>query len=530
MERDSPASTRLPYDILRQITVYAYEYIPRALEPDGTELDLQLVSPPIPASHVCRSWRYALLSDPSVWSVLIIPRIRPSGVLELLRRSGSALLNVIFVMRSHIKADYDDNTISSLLSQIYRFKLLQVEINSSHVLELSDPLHKSIQQVLAGLRRPAPQLETFRFWYNNFGLPLEDTFLNTLFSKEAPNLKHLRHELSYDFRELNCPLFRDLSELQLSLPYSLTLDFGRFLDLLALSPCLKLFRLYTAWEWFVRSSVDSSTSGRKVNLPCLKRLDLEVNTSVDLLILILEHIVPSPDFNWYFDFQYQPNLTDSLSQTLYQAHFTSLHITFTDADFIYVSFQENTHHQFYNNKLVYSHENATELLFLWDGLMQSVSTSSITHLDIEVDGPLEQTALSTILSSLRDLISLSIKQLFSTDVDVVESCVLCLLGLTLVQSEAEASDSHASHTWNFELDFLPRSSEELLCPRLIELTMELSKSQFTKKHASLIRTCYDLRRKTDRILEISVRCHTIEDGVESVLQSNNSSVIFVSTL
>lgn len=123
------SAVRFPYDVLREIVLHAHIYTFKPGRDDPNIL-LQLPSPPIVASHVCRSWRYSLLSDTSMWTCLLIPQMKPDGILELLRRSGSAPLNVFLKLEHSRELEHENvsHMLFSLFQQIHRFRLLYVYV------------------------------------------------------------------------------------------------------------------------------------------------------------------------------------------------------------------------------------------------------------------------------------------------------------------------------------------------------------------------------------------------------------------
>lgn len=198
-----------------------------------------------PQSHptfVARSWRRTLLSDSTIWTCLVIPEMKHDRIMELLRRSGSSLLNVYVKLKFrgyHELKAYDDisNVLSTIFQEIHRFKVLHLRIDKDFRDTSYHLLQTSVRQVLSFIQRPAPQLRTFCFLHSN--LPIDEIFLNTLFSGDAPNLKNIH----LAFLELNCPLFHDLPELCTSFPEPSDLIFDIFSIFLNYRPASDCFSL-----------------------------------------------------------------------------------------------------------------------------------------------------------------------------------------------------------------------------------------------------------------------------------------------
>lgn len=546
----------VPYDILREIILLSNMYIPKPEEIDEPELDLHLVSPPIAASHVCRSWRYDLVSDPFMWTCLLIPQIKPSGIIEILRRSGSAPLNVFLIIKHPYRQDHYDRAgvLKALFRQIHRFKILHLQVNiwgyyrprTSSV----NHLEILIQTVLPYLRQPAPNLETLRFWYKNTSR-LDQTFLTTLFSGEAPNLKQIHYRPSFDFRESSCSLFHNLSELYLTVPAH-TIELSHLLDFIGLSPHLKLLRVYRDGGSAIAYQFPSSF--RKVNLPFLERIILEVDCTSELVDLILECVTFSRHTNWHITVQHQRyNDSPHLPELVSRAHFATFRILFNQYRGVDLTLKEEEHgpqylNQFSRNKLVFMFDGADHFAMLLDTASPYIETlSSITYFDLVFESTVESTVFLKILRTMQNLKSLTVRQkTVGPYYDAEEPCVSCLSALipllsninTGITEKAEPNPSQEPYLSSLSIlslednapftDSIPSAptSAALLCPLLHELTVELSDS-LNKVHASMLRVCSDGRRKEAYPLRILVRCPDIEEGVESMIQTGENDTIHV---
>lgn len=542
----------VPYDILREIIYLSHQYIPKPEEIDEPELDLHLISPPIAASHVCRSWRYDLISDPFMWTCLSIPKIKPSGIIELLRRSASAPLNVFLAIKHPYGRDYYRvAALKALFQQIHRFRILHLQVNIWGSYRPRTPsvnqLEVLIQTVLPYLRQPAPILETFRFWHKSTSR-LDQTYLETLFLNEAPNLKQIHYRPSFDFRESNCSLFRDLSELYITLP-DFSIELGQLLDFIGLSPRLKLLRLYS--DGISSVAYQFPDSFREVNLPLLERLIIEVNCISELVDLILECVTFPECTNWHISVRHQRhNDSPHLPELLSRAQFTTSQIAFNRYRGIDLTLKEEEHgpqyfNQFSRNKLMLMFDGLHHFAILWNTSNPYIELSRITSLDLWFETTAESSAFFKILHAMRSLKSLTLRQktvgpYYDTDEPSI-SCLSALLpwksiinleaGLTEQVHPALSSLSILSIEDDAPFaDFISSSSSPttLPCPLLQELTVELSES-LNKHHASMLRKLSDRRREEAHSLRILVHCPDIEESVGSMIQTGENDTIHLIT-
>lgn len=210
---------RIPYDILREILLYDEEYAP-SMGFDEPSFDIKVLEPPITASHVCRSWRHALLSDSTMWTGLVIHTMKPDGIMELLRRSGSASLTVLLQLNWVCELGDRSETLImlfTLFKQIHRFNVLRVQLDllGNQQLPFSAVFDVSVELIMVSFQQPAPRLQTFSFSYGH----LENSTYNpkfaaiaNLFSGNAPNLKRVHHRLSREFRKPCSDAFNNISD------------------------------------------------------------------------------------------------------------------------------------------------------------------------------------------------------------------------------------------------------------------------------------------------------------------------------
>lgn len=231
---------RLLNEIIREIIQYAYT--------DRLLFQIPVLSPchlpPFVASQVCRTWRHALLSDPTMWTCIRIPQMKPDGVKEMLHRSARAPLHVFvdtgcyYRVISCMVFAHLPGTLRLIFEHIGRFRTLHIELFKTHISSVAG----LVGQVLPYLSRPAPLLRSFYLRVQGGELFEDEAFVQTLFSGHPPNLQHVYRRISAGFDEvLRSPLFRNLSSLHFDLEAEKKLHFDSVLDILELSPVLKTF-------------------------------------------------------------------------------------------------------------------------------------------------------------------------------------------------------------------------------------------------------------------------------------------------
>lgn len=143
---------RVPYELFREIVKFSYvkdSYI--------TSFDFdETVLPPIKATHVCRSWRAALLSDAALWSC-IKPKITPTysqELKEILSRSRTAPLTVLIEHKYELRNAWLivelETTLSVVAQEMYRCRQLQIIVTK----QLAPFISRFFN-------RPAPMLRSF---------------------------------------------------------------------------------------------------------------------------------------------------------------------------------------------------------------------------------------------------------------------------------------------------------------------------------------------------------------------------------
>lgn len=475
-----------------------------------------------------------------MWTCISAPQLNPDGILELLRRSGSALLNVFLefdseVCDSELEHESTSNMFSTLFQQIHRFKALYVYVFSKYCFSWSPKVvaEASIRQILPYLQRPAPKLQSFCFKHVEFLVSeakLDETFLDTLFSGETPNLKCIHREL-FDgaLRQLQPnPLIRDLSELHLTMvDNSSRVDSDLLLDYFELSPCLKLFSFQVFCD--PDGNMISATCprrDRKINLPHLQKLVLNVDFAVELLDVIFNHLSFPSNIEWKVVSEpVELGTSPQLLQLLSQAQFTSLHISFDNEGMVTFSFTKccnppclglvNDH------ELVFIQNDLCPISDYWHLLWQSVKPSDITHLGFYFEGRIDRpkpATFQTIFTSLKNLETLFVRQYcdyWHSEPDK-ESCLVCLSALIPISKDSTISES-GSGIMNLKTSFP--------CPLLREIFVDLKKS-LDRRHAAVFPVFCDRRREAGYPLRFSVRCIKIEEDAQRL--EDNSSINFVS--
>lgn len=558
--------TLLPYHTLRDIILYNSVYTMEPEESDEHFLHFHVVSPPIVASQVCRSWRYALLSDSMMWTCISMPDMKPSCIMELLRRSGPSLLNVFIKLQNDHRLGCHGtlSTLSAVFLEIHRFKVLHLQVNPGIFCGPQlEPgvLGGMIQRALSYLKRPAPKLQTFFAWYSDALEGLDETkFLKTLFSKNAPNLKHIHHRLSHDI--VDCSLFYNLTELHLALFGLHPIDSGRFLNLLRASPRLKLLRVHNSWDWHRGLPIVKVSSRHRVKLPHLQILVLEVNYAVALLLLVFKHVTFPSNVKWQITARYKS--VSRMLRYVPRVPFTSLHIELTDV--LALTFRERSSPDYINhfkhNKLVYRYEDFIDLMDFWDPLKEFIESLNITHLSYEVDPPyyispedlFEFDATRTIIAPLSgnlESLTITFKKKDDDEDDTSsdgkdDSSLSYLtefipnlgasLALEYSMNTTTADNINSNATQDPDLGLVPTSwggcrfiNPKLVAstgtsvfpyPRLQELHVELP-GALKEIDAVMLCACVSTRRREGYPLRIFVRCAEIKESAKSILERDD---------
>lgn len=543
-----------PYDVFRQIIFNAYTYTPEPEEHDEPLLLLDVVSPPISASHVCRWWRYALLSDSMMWTCVSFPKINPNGVKELLRRSGSSLLDVFFKLKTHPRYNFDKiwNTFVLVFQEIHRFRILHMQADPSQV-------HSSItRRSLSYLIPPAPNLQMFFFWSRD----LPDSFLNTLFSHKAPNLKCLHYRFSASLREMDCSIFHNLSQLHFSFPDDSTMDVGRFLKFLTLSPRLELLRIYIDWYSYDASTFpESSSYNRDVDLPNLKMLVLEVNRTVEFIDFVLEKLKIPSSAKWQISAYKLFESEDSVQSLSEVIQFTSLHIQIAHEEPVRLSLEECAGrskyvNRFDSNKFIYLSEDMTDLVDSWYSVVEPLEDSSetITSLNISLkfkylteQEQFESQLFPFIIDSMSTVESLTIRHKHTTFFNDDEPSLSFLSELlpdnppalepisnrsgleqnlrSLALGDPEDGRSYIYPTGGH---LTRRAPPACPCSRLRKLCVELE-GPLMEKDVTMLLTCARTRREKGCPLQVSIRCVNVR-GAQSMARLREDSDISISVV
>lgn len=535
------ALERFPREIFKEIMHYTFGYTLELFE--EANFTIEVLPPPILASHVCRSWRRALLSDPTMWTCIIFPEMSLELVLELLRRSGTSLLNVFLSVDDdyapEMSYDVMKNLLSVLFQHIHRFRLLRVEIDVWERGPLPSPSDSMVvmaQLAVSYLQQPAPNLQTLSFWYNyleNDTDPSPDyTVINKLFAGDAPLLKRLHHRLSRDFEELYSPVFHNLSELRLNVPSDL--KFNRLLDFLEASPRLKMLLLDVKWDPddTVLAYLEQP-SDRKVELPFLMKLVLEADFRVGLTELFLRHVILPSNIRWQItslhdhDFGSSPSVSQFLSQ---RAHFTCLYVR-AFPSFVQLTFQEELGGcaNCFSICIVGINENMQDLVHLWDPMMHAFKASSrITHMEIEIGDSSYFELFPTFFTFMSNLRSLTIRP----DIDVRndsgpdEIRLFCLVALSLKYDELVLEGFEKRRPEN------PIQDPEMhvwSCPMLQDITIEFRDPLQIHPALMLYAIRVLLHREAGSSPQIFVYCPQTKQGVEESLNGIGADFIKIFT-
>jgi len=148
--------------------------------------------PLIAMTHVCRSWRDALLSTPSLWTQLDCSNSKSKQTKEFLSRSREQLLDVY----QTLKEDGDVETFLSIaFRNIHRFRRLDMSCSLLH-----------LEHTLAQFARPAPELKHLEI-KNNTKITHRGVKLRSIiFGDHFPKLASLSfHRLFTDLCDFNFP-------------------------------------------------------------------------------------------------------------------------------------------------------------------------------------------------------------------------------------------------------------------------------------------------------------------------------------
>lgn len=390
---------RLPYEIFKEIIQTSNPFVSPHRRPDKDPIPYELVGislPPIKASHVCRSWRMALLNDPAMWTCLRIPQMRPDAVKEMLRRSGTSRLNVFIEPLPHSPCltVQEINMLAAVFrSEVHRLRGLQIT-------DIIDgPGRQWVFVVLPYLKQPAPELQKFYLKVSQEAVPLNGDFLRALFSGNTPCLSHVFQRLSGSQTLTCCPLFQNLSSLYFEVTGSITIHCDTLLDILQLSPQLYTFGLKFSYPTL---PIVPPASSHVVRLPCLRQLSLWGYSNADVINYVLNHLV-FPLENLEYHIQCNKSYSSPsalLLQLLTQRRPTFLSISCSRVENAFLDFfpSYSSHPGIIPIFRTLYNESMDNL----PTFLQIFSLSDITHLRIEA-GPVAPTVLRDIFFSLVNL-------------------------------------------------------------------------------------------------------------------------------
>lgn len=275
---------RFPYEIFRQIIRSSLDaHSARFTIPDSDGLS---PLPPTKMTHVCRSWRFALISDTTMWTWISLPTMTQDQVTEMLRRSGSAPLKVLLYTSAYDAAarldisHFENTELALIFQEIHRFQ-------SFELITYSLPAASLLKYLSQQLNQPAPLLrELFLDIYPGIVKNEDWNILQTLFSGNTPRLEHVYHRIITDLSgPLSSPLFRNLSSLHLDL-LRRTFDYDSLLDLLELSRGLRVFELVIVGL----CEAPVYNADRRVCLPYLDSLSVLGYNAAEVTNFLLERV------------------------------------------------------------------------------------------------------------------------------------------------------------------------------------------------------------------------------------------------
>lgn len=516
---------RIPYDIFRQIILYSYATHVLLDESYGAYESLLL--PPIEASHVCRSWRHALVADQVMWTFISFPDVGPEGVMELLHRSGSWALSVCIRFGGSgwfkIKDDTSTrNMLSALFDHLHRFKLLCLRINLTYE---QAPVSLGLQ-VLSYIRHPAPQLETFVFLHDSLDYTLREHLWKSdrLFSGYAPRLKCMHSQLILHSYERHSPVLHNLTELSLFIPFSFSDNPDDILDILGSSPKLKFLdlRMDSDREWPV---ILQHAPTRHVVLPDLQKLIIE-EYYTNLIVLVLGNVTFNSDAEWHFaardSMTYINRPPSTLPQVLLEVPFTFLRFRFSSDDEVEMLLEEKRaihcdHNQTNRNTLVLRQRRVYDLQVVdfWNiSAMKSVNLSYVTRAVFEFEGSAQFTTaiFPTFLASLTRVESLLVKyntNPFERHFDPSLSFLMTLaVGVEQIVQKQQVNPSKASVDLLWR-QLYPREGPSPdwplpSCLHLRELIVDVPK-RLTKSQREILHACSRRRFERGYAVRILIR-------------------------
>lgn len=284
---------RVPYELFREIVKFSY-----VKDSSITSFDFdETVLPPIKATHVCRSWRAALLSDAALWSC-IKPKVTPSysqELKEILSRSRTAPLTVLIEHKYELRNAWLivelEITLSVVAQEMYRCRQLQIIVTKQLAPFISRFFNRS-----------APMLRTFYLEVvGDDGSLAQRGMLKgiygVLFSGEAlPRLQHVHLQVAAGLNDLQLSLLVDLTTLRLRFVSSATIDGDILLGIFQSSPRLRVLDIELSP--FRKPKIVWSTTycDHQIPMPYLRELSLRGSCSIDIVDFVLGHLTfPTKD-------------------------------------------------------------------------------------------------------------------------------------------------------------------------------------------------------------------------------------------
>ena len=251
---------RLPKDI--------FTLIPRTVmgEEDGDDL-FSMNTLLITMTHVCRSWRSVLLSEPSLWKRIDFSTSRSKQAKGFIGRSGEQLLDIYQLIE---REDDVEPFLPITLSNIHRLRWL--EVTSSH---------PYTERVLKRFTRSAPELKHLSIMHDLNDADGDTEFRNATFGGRLPKLASLSlFHLRADFRAFNFP---SLTEFRFTTRTKTSV--GDLTSFFERCPLLEFIQIH----FFYAPQLPTAPPQKRVRLAALKELRLDQTASscglIDHLIL-----------------------------------------------------------------------------------------------------------------------------------------------------------------------------------------------------------------------------------------------------
>lgn len=493
------------------------------LEHCEPEFRLKVLAPPVTASQVCRSWRHSLLSDPAMWTCLVLAETDPKWILELLRRSKSAPLNVFVHLNDACESGFKDtlDMITTLFGQIHRFAVLRLQIDDWGYPLFETLFRSSISVIMSSIQRPAPMLQTFSYSYGYPQVDEEndpDTVIEHLFSGFAPNLKRVHYRFPMYSQEIRGAAFSNVLELYLALPWIMKPDF--FLNVLEASPRLKMLHMRSRDEVCVDFH---EVFDRRIHLPHLETLVLDVPYALyNIVESFMIHTTFPSNIKWQisvFHSSYNSQELPHLLQFLSQTRLTYIHAQISAFSCFRFETSAPTlpgRAQPLDKTLIYTYYPEDELTGLWNPMMHVVN-SYITHVELEPDGLLSGYGIIPfVFARLTRLESLTICSAKLSPHDTNNIPLKCLVALLLGSKNIEGSTDPPQN----QSDALASQPQAAIpCPRLHTVTLQLRNSLNTE-HVEIITKCLRIRREMGHPLGISLFCPEVYEAALQILEQS----------